>query len=95
VRYIDWAGLDDPMIHIKVTPNRPDALGVRGIARDLAARGLGKLKPLAVAPVPGAFDSPLRVEIDPALKARGCPHFAGRVIRGVRTAPRPTGCSGG
>jgi phenylalanyl-tRNA synthetase beta chain len=89
VRYIDWAGLDDPMIHIKVTPNRPDALGVRGIARDLAARGLGRLKPLSVAPVPGAFASPLRVEIDPALKTRGCPHFAGRVIRGVRNGPSP------
>ena len=39
-------GLDDPMIYVKVTPNRPDALGVHGIARDLAAKGLGKLKPL-------------------------------------------------
>ena len=34
-------GLNDPMIYIKVTPNRPDALGVRGIARDLAARASG------------------------------------------------------
>ncbi len=88
-RYIDYAGLDDPMIYIKVTPNRPDALGVRGIARDLAARGLGKLKPLAVVPVPGAFASPIRVEIDGALKAKGCPHFAGRVIRGVTNGPSP------
>jgi phenylalanyl-tRNA synthetase beta chain len=88
-RYIDYAGLNDPMIYIKVTPNRPDALGVRGIARDLAARGLGVLKPLPVEPVPGAFDSPLRVEIDPALKAKGCPLFMGRVIRGVRNGPSP------
>jgi tRNA-binding EMAP/Myf-like protein len=45
-RYVDWAGLDDPVIEIKVTPNRGDALSVRGIARDLAAAGLGTLKPV-------------------------------------------------
>jgi phenylalanyl-tRNA synthetase beta chain len=88
-RYIDWAGLNDPMIHIKITPNRPDALGVRGIARDLAARGLGVLKPLVVPAVTAAFPSPVRVVIDPALKARGCPHFAVRVIRGVTNGPSP------
>ncbi|MCC5982962.1 MAG: phenylalanine--tRNA ligase subunit beta [Rhodobacteraceae bacterium] len=89
IRYIDYAGLNDPMIHIKITPNRPDALGVRGVARDLAARGLGRLKPLTVTPVPGAFDSPIGVTIDPALKDKGCPLFAGRVIRGVRNGPSP------
>ena len=88
-RYIDYAGLNDPMIYIKVTPNRPDALGVRGIARDLAARGLGRLKPLEVAPVAGQFDSPLQVRIDPALKEKGCPLFMGRVIRGVTNGPSP------
>ena len=88
-RYIDYAGLDDPMIYIKVTPNRPDALGVRGIARDLAARGLGLLKPLDIAPVAGGFASPLRVEIDAGLKEKGCPLFMGRVIRGVRNGPSP------
>jgi phenylalanyl-tRNA synthetase beta chain len=88
-RYVDWKGLADPVIEIKVTPNRPDALGVRGIARDLAARGLGKLKPMPATPVPGRFDSPIRVTIDAELKARGCPHFAGRVIRGVRNGPSP------
>ncbi|HSF63194.1 MAG TPA: phenylalanine--tRNA ligase subunit beta, partial [Paracoccaceae bacterium] len=54
-RFIDWKGLNDPMIHIKITPNRPDALGVRGIARDLAARGLGRLRPLEVPAIEGAF----------------------------------------
>jgi phenylalanyl-tRNA synthetase beta chain len=88
-RYIDYAGLNDPVIHIKITPNRPDALGVRGIARDLAARGLGQLKPLALEAVPPAFDSSLVIEIDAALKAKGCPHFAARVIRGVRNGPSP------
>ena len=89
VRYIDYAGLNDPMIYVKITPNRPDALGVRGIARDLAARGLGRLKPLTIDPVPGTFDCPIGVIIDPSVKEKGCPLFAGRVIRGVRNGPSP------
>ncbi len=88
-RFIDYRGLNDPVIEIKVTPNRPDALGVHGIARDLAARGLGKLKPVSVTPVPGSFPTPIGVRIDASLKARGCPHFAGRLIRGVRNGPSP------
>lgn len=93
-RFSDWLAVNrpevvDPMIHIKITPNRPDALGVRGVARDLAARGLGKLKPLDVAAVKGGFASPIRVEISDALKAKGCPLFAGRVIRGVKNGPSP------
>lgn len=88
-RFIDWRGLNDPMIHIKVTPNRPDALGVRGIARDLAARGLGRLKPLPVPVIDAAFPCPIRVEIDPALRNKGCPLFAGRLIRGVTNSPSP------
>ena len=88
-RYVDWRGLADPVVEIKVTPNRPDALGIHGIARDLAARGLGRLKPLAVAAVPGRFPTPTQVRIDADLKAKGCPHFAGRLIRGVRNGPSP------
>ena len=93
-RFSDWLAANrpetvDPMIHVKITPNRPDALGVRGIARDLAARGLGKLKPLDIAPVNGTFDSPVKVRIEGGLKDRGCPLFAGRVIRGVRNGPSP------
>ena len=88
-RFVDYRGLNDAVIEIKVTPNRPDGLGVRGIARDLAARGLGKLKPLDIVPVKGSFDSPIGVRIDPALKSKGCPHFAGRVIRGVKNGPSP------
>jgi phenylalanyl-tRNA synthetase beta chain len=93
-RFVDWLaandpGRVDPMIHIKITPNRPDALGVRGIARDLAARGLGVLKPESAAPVAGSFASPVGVSIDAALKDHGCPLFAGRVIRGVRNGPSP------
>ncbi|MDM7932530.1 phenylalanine--tRNA ligase subunit beta [Tabrizicola sp.] len=88
-RFIDWKGLNDPVIEIKVTPNRPDALGIHGIARDLAARGLGVLTPVQVTPVPGRFASPISVKIDPALVAKGCPHFAGRLIRGVKNGPSP------
>ena len=88
-RYIDYAGLNDPMVYIKVTPNRPDALGVRGIARDLAARGLGTLKPLDVVPVPGAFPCPVSVTLAPEVAEKACPHFIGRVIRGVTNGPSP------
>lgn len=88
-RFIDYRGLNDPMVEIKVTPNRPDALGVRGIARDLAARGLGTLKPLKVDPVKGSFASPIGVKIDDALKSKGCPHFTGRLIRGVKNGASP------
>ncbi|MCC6007366.1 MAG: phenylalanine--tRNA ligase subunit beta [Rhodobacteraceae bacterium] len=88
-RYIDHVGLNDPMIFIKITPNRPDALGVRGIARDLAARGLGRLKPLDILPVEGRFPSPVGVRIDETLRDKGCPLFAGRLIRGVRNGPSP------
>ena len=88
-RFIDYAGLNDPVIDIAITPNRPDALGVRGIARDLAARGVGTLKPQSVAPVTGSFASPVSVRIAPELKEKGCPLFAGRVIRGVKNGPSP------
>ncbi len=93
-KFADWLAvhrpaLADPMIHIKVTPNRPDALGVRGVARDLAARGLGVLKPLPITAVPGQFDSPIAVQISADLKAKGCPHFTGRVIRGVTNGASP------
>ena len=88
-RFIDYRGLNDPVIDIKVTPNRPDALGIHGIARDLAARGLGKLKPISVPAIAGGFASPISVRIDPTLRERGCPHFAGRLIRGVKNGPSP------
>ncbi|MFN7595355.1 MAG: phenylalanine--tRNA ligase subunit beta, partial [Cereibacter sp.] len=88
-RFIDYRGLNDPMIFVKITANRPEALGVRGLARDLAARGLGVRKPLAFPAIPGTFPSPITVTIDPALKEKGCPLFAGRLIRGVRNGASP------
>ncbi|MFV0474404.1 MAG: phenylalanine--tRNA ligase subunit beta [Pikeienuella sp.] len=87
-RYIDYAGLNDPVIEIGVTPNRPDALGVAGIARDLAARGLGRVKTPAVEPVPGAFPCPVAVTIDKDALA-AAPLFCGRLIRGVKNGPSP------
>ena len=83
-------GLDDPMIYIKVTPNRPDALGVYGIARDLAAKGLGTLKPLDVKAVPGKFESPIKVSLDfPDGDTKPCPLFVGRYFKGVKNGPSP------
>jgi phenylalanyl-tRNA synthetase beta chain len=88
-RFIDYRGLNDPMIYVKITPNRPDGLGVRGLARDLAARGLGTLKALDAPEIDGSFPSPITVEIEASLKAKAAPHFTGRLIRGVKNGPSP------
>lgn len=85
-RYVDWAGLNDPVFDIAITPNRQECLGVLGIARDLAAAGVGTLKPRAIAPVAGSFPMPRPITID---DAEGCPAFAGRVVRGVSNGPSP------
>jgi phenylalanyl-tRNA synthetase beta chain len=92
-RFVDWLAENDPakvdpVIEIAITPNRPDALGVRGIARDLAARGLGKLKPRDVDAVEGAFPCPVTVSIDEDTRDQ-CPVFYGRMIRGVTNGPSP------
>jgi phenylalanyl-tRNA synthetase beta chain len=85
-RYVDYAGLGDPVIEIKVTPNRGDALSVRGVARDLAAAGLGTLKPWDVAPVAPAYQSPLQWRIE---DPRACTWVLGRAVRGVKNGPSP------
>lgn len=83
-------GLTDPVIEIGITPNRGDCLGVRGIARDLAAAGAGTLKPLDTTPVAGTFDSPIDVILDfPADASSACPYFVGRLVRGVKNGPSP------
>ncbi len=76
----------EPVIDFEVTPNRPDWLGVAGIARDLAAASLGQLKTPSILPVPGTFASPITVRID---APEMCPVFAGRLIRGVKNGPSP------
>jgi phenylalanyl-tRNA synthetase beta chain len=84
------AGLDDPVIEIGITPNRQDCLGVHGIARDLAAAGLGQLRALDETPVPGTFKSPIGVKLDFSEDTAGaCPMFVGRYMRGVNNGPSP------
>ncbi len=81
-----YARLDDPVIEINLTPNRPDAASVHGIARDLAASGLGRLKTAPVEPVAGKGACPVKVTIEaPDL----CPGFALRLVRGVKNGPSP------
>lgn len=75
-----------PVFDVAITPNRPDCMGIYGIARDLAAAGLGKLKPIAAQAVPGSFPCPIEVRTD---DPEGCPAFHGRVIRGVKNGPSP------
>ncbi|NJO22461.1 MAG: phenylalanine--tRNA ligase subunit beta [Sphingomonadales bacterium] len=90
-RYADVMGLNDPVIEVKLTPNRPDCTGVRGIARDLAACGLGKLKPEPeVAGVEGAYECPINIELTfPNGSEDACPCFAGRYIRGIKNGSSP------
>lgn len=84
--YAQWAGLDEPVIEISITPNRGDALSVRGIARDLAAAGLGTLAPFAPPPVVGNGASAIQwVNHFP----EACPWIVGRTIRGVKNGPSP------
>ncbi len=84
--YATLAGLDDPLIEIAVTPNRGDALSVRGVARDLAAAGLGTLRPWSPDPIAGTFTSPLHWSIE---DREACPWVLGRTIRNVRNRPSP------
>jgi phenylalanyl-tRNA synthetase beta chain len=88
--YAQYAGLDDPLFELKLTPNRADCLGIHGIARDLAALGLGRLIDRTPAKIPGKFKSPLGVELAlPPERADACPLFVGRYIRGVKNGPSP------
>ena len=84
--FTDYAGLGDPLFDVAVTPNRQDCMGVRGIARDLAAAGMGVLKPLAVPQIEGSFDCPVPVRIE---DPDGCPAFFGRAIKGLTNGASP------
>jgi phenylalanyl-tRNA synthetase beta chain len=84
--YPVWAGLDDPIIDVSITPNRQDCMGVYGIARDLAAAGLGTLKVLKAPVVAGSYRCPVEIRTD---DAAGCPAFYGRVIKGVTNGQSP------
>ncbi len=92
--FVDWLAQNDPakvdpVIEIAITPNRPDALGVRGIALDLAARGLGEMKPAKTAHIEGQYTSPIKITIDEDTRTEGCEVFAGRLIKGVKNGPSP------
>jgi phenylalanyl-tRNA synthetase beta chain len=83
-------GLNDPVIDVKITPNRGDATSVYGIARDLAAAGVGRLREGDLAPVKGKFPSPIQTILDfPQGTESAAPMFAGRLIRGVKNGPSP------
>lgn len=83
-------GLDDPVIDIAITPNRGDALGVYGVARDLAGAGLGTLKEKTPKEVAGSFESPVNVELKfEDGDTRPCPIFTGVYIKGVKNGPSP------
>ncbi len=84
-----WAKLDDPVIEIGLTPNRPDATSIYGIARDLAAAGLGRLKDGAVAPVAGKGECPVKVRLEFGDTPKLCQGFALRLVRGVKNGPSP------
>ncbi len=84
--YANWAGLDDPVFDVAITPNRQDCMGVHGIARDLAALGIGTLKPLAVPSRAAAGAILVSVATD---DPEGCPAFLARSVAGVRNGPSP------
>jgi phenylalanyl-tRNA synthetase beta chain len=86
--FATYAGLDDPMIEINLTPNRPDCTSVYGIARDLAASGLGVLKTAKLPSFPVEGETPVTVTID-LDDERLCPGFALRLVRGVKNGPSP------
>ena len=92
-RFVDWLADNKPSkvdstIEIAITPNRPDALGIHGIARDLAARGLGKLIDNEVNPVKGSFPCPVSIKIEEDCLVN-TPVFFGRVFKGVKNGQSP------
>src|SRR5207253_1550973 len=84
-----WAKLDDPVIELKLTPNRPDCTAVHGVARDLAAAGMGVLKEVAIEQVKGRFPCPRNVTLDFGATPSLCRGFALRLVRGVKNGPSP------
>ena len=83
---VDALGINGPVIDINLTPNRGDCAGIYGVARDLAAAGIGTLKPLQVVPVEGKFKNPVSIMLE---DTQACPLFIGRYIKGVKNAASP------
>ena len=84
--FAEYAGLDDVVFDVAITPDRQDCMGVRGVARDLAAAGVGTLKPLDIVQIDGEFDCPVPIRIE---DPEGCPAFFGRAITGLTNGPSP------
>ena len=87
--FAQYAKLDDPVIEINLTPNRPDCTGVHGIARDLAAADMGKFKDPTIKQTKGEFPCPVKVSLDFGATPSLCPAFALRLVRGVKNGPSP------
>jgi phenylalanyl-tRNA synthetase beta chain len=87
--YAAYAGLDDPVIEINLTPNRPDCTSIFGIARDLAASGLGTLKAPKAPSFPVEGETPVKVKLELGGEEHLCPGFALRLVRGVKNGPSP------
>ena len=87
--YAKYAGLDDAVIDINLTPNRPDCTGVNGVARDLAATDIGTFKERTPKPIKGEFPCPVSVTLDFGQTHPLCPAFALRLVRGVKNGPSP------
>src|SRR5262249_60547740 len=87
--YAQWAGLDDAVIEINLAPNRADCAGVNGIARDLAAADMGKLRDTGVTSVKGHFPCPVKVTLEFGSTPPLCPAFALRLVRGGKNGPSP------
>ena len=92
--FSDWLRLNepdkiDPIIEIAITPNRPDALGVYGIARDLHTKGLGKLIERRIKAISSSTKSSINVSLDSNVSSKDCPYFVGRYIKGVNNTPSP------
>ncbi len=85
--FADYMDMNDPVIEIAITPNHQDALGIYGIARDLAAAGIGTLKAQNIAPIKGSFNNPQAVVLQ---NPEACPVFAGRFIRGIKNGSSPS-----
>jgi phenylalanyl-tRNA synthetase beta chain len=87
--FADYRGLNDPVIEINLTPNRPDCTGVHGIARDLAAADMGAFKEGTVQPIKGEFPCPVGVTLDFGTTPSLCPAFGLRLVRGIKNGPSP------
>ncbi|MBG6209937.1 phenylalanyl-tRNA synthetase beta chain [Labrenzia sp. EL_126] len=89
VNFAKWAGLDEPVIEIGLTPDRPDCTGVYGIARDLAAAGLGKLKERSHEQIRGNYPCPVSVSLDFGDTRPMCKAFGLRMVKGIKNGPSP------